>query len=288
MSSHHAISEHTINTGEQTVRYIAAGSEGIPIVFVHGWPQCADEFRHVMRHLSGKYRLFAMDLRGIGGTTTPSQDWTKETLAHDLHAFVQTLELERPIVIGHDIGGAVAYAHGRLFSENLRGIGVLDLPLPGLAPWDDVVMSAMAWHFDFHGQKPLAEDLVSGRQKTYLRYFYDQVAFRPEAISDEDVDLYAAAYETRDQLTAGFELYRAFPIDAEFGRKHTAKFELPMLLAGGSHACGQMREDISGALKQNGVTNLTSVVIEDSGHWVCDEQPEATATVIDSFAEKLL
>lgn len=236
-----AISEHRIQVGEQQVRYLRAGSRGTPIVLVHGWPQSADGWREVMTLLAVEHIVIAPDLRGIGGTSAPTQDWRKETLARDLYAFLQAMNLQKPVLAGHDIGGMVAYACARLFPNTLSGVAILDVPLPGIDPWDAVAGSAHAWHFDFHAQKPLAERLVSGRQAAYFRYFIGSVAKRPAAISDDAVRMYAAAYGSPESLSAGFELYRAFPADAAF-------------------------------------------IVADSGHWLAEEQPRATADALSRFA----
>ena len=287
MNERNVISEHTVNTGKQTVRYLTCGSGDIPVVFLHGWPQCAEEYRHIMKLLPSNFKTYAMDLRGIGGTSSPSNDWTKETLAHDLHDFINTLNLERPVVVGHDLGGAVAYAYARLYPDSLRGFGVMDMPIPGITPWEAVIINPILWHFDFHAQEPLAEDLIIGQQQVYFRYFFNHVGYHTNKISDDDVAMYAAAYETRDQLRAGFGLYRAFPEDAQFGKKHTGALDVPMMLAGGGRSVGQQHAEIISGLKDHGVRNIKNVIIEDSGHWVCEEQPERTAAAIEAFANKL-
>lgn len=281
------ITEHSITTGAQTFRYLAAGSGGVPIVFIHGWPQSADEFRGVMQRLAANHLVLAPDLRGIGGTSSLGQDWTKEALAHDLRDFMTKLDLDQAVVVGHDIGGMVAYAYARLFPDTIRGVAVLDVPLPGIAPWDDLVVNPVAWHFAFHAQKPLAEDLVMGRQATYFGYFMRHVAKHPEAITDEDVAVYAAAYGSREQLSAGFELYRAFPADRAFVRTQTGQFYLPLLLVGAEYSVGGALPMIAEDLKAHGVTDVRCVVIEDSGHWIMEEQPAATADAIASFIADL-
>ena len=100
------------------------------------------------------------------------------------------------MIAGHDIGGMVAYAYARLFPSTASGVAILDVPIPGLAPWDAIASSPHAWHFDFHAQVPLAEALVSNTQATYFRYFINRVGKHPAAISDEAVRTYARAAST--------------------------------------------------------------------------------------------
>ncbi len=280
------ITDQTITVEDQTFRYLAAGDDGPAIVLLHGWPQSADEFRHIMPDLAEDYRVFAPDLSGIGGSTNPDQDWTKQALADDIHGFVGALGLENPLVAGHDIGGMVAYAYGRQYPNELAGVIVMDVPLPGFAPWDWVVSIPNSWHFDFHDQ-PIAEDLVAGREGAYIRYFIDHVAKHPEAISDADVAIYAEAYGTPERLRAGFELYRAFDQDQAHFEAMTGPFDVPLLLIGAETTMAPALETMREALEVGGTTNVETAEIEDSGHWIIEEQPGATVKLIEAFAEKV-
>lgn len=129
------VQDQTIRAGGQTFRYLSAGTSGPAIVLLHGWPQSADEFREIMPILARTHIVYAPDLSGIGGTTAPLQDWRKETLARDVKRFVDALQLEKPLLVGHDIGGMVAYAYARQFQNQLSGVVILDVPIPRLAPW---------------------------------------------------------------------------------------------------------------------------------------------------------
>jgi pimeloyl-ACP methyl ester carboxylesterase len=279
-----AISDHRVTVGGQEVRYLRAGSQGTPIVLLHGWPQSAEQWRHVMPILARNHVVYALNLRGVGGTSAPTQDWRKETLARDLEAFLTQLNIDRPMLAGHDIGGIVAYAFARLYPARLRGVAVLDVPLPGLDPWDAIARSPHAWHYDFHAQQPLAEKLVTGRQAVYFRYFIDRVAKHPKAIEDEAVGVYAAAYASPGSLQAGFEFYRAFAADATFLAAQRSELDLPLLLVGGDSGMGSNLPVLAQALRNVGARDVRSVVIKDSGHWLAEEQPVSTAEALASFA----
>ena len=61
-----SISDQTLKVGEQTFRYLSAGTDGPPIVLLHGWPQSADKFRSIIPYLEKNYIVYAPDLSGIG------------------------------------------------------------------------------------------------------------------------------------------------------------------------------------------------------------------------------
>lgn len=197
------ITEVTIDVGDQKVHYLKAGYGPTTIVLLHGWPQSSHQWRRVKRLLADRYTVIAPDLRGIGGTSAPSDNFEKTTMPRDVHGLVKQLGAGRVVMVGHDIGGMVAYAYARLYPREIVGVAILDVPLPGIQPWDVVKISPTAWHFDFHRQKPLAEQLVAGRQAEYFRYHINSVSIRDTAISDEDIAIYASAYRSPSSLTAG-------------------------------------------------------------------------------------
>lgn len=278
------INERTVQVGSQRVHYLQAGSGPTTIVLLHGWPQSSHEWRRIMPRLADRYTVIAPDLRGIGGTTAPSADFTKAALARDVHGLLEKLERRRVVLVGHDIGGMVAYAYARQFPRELIGLAILDVPLPGVADWATLKTNPVAWHFDFHNQKPLAEQLVAGRQFDYFRYIINSNAKNPAAIVDADVAAYATAYNKPDNLTAGFELYRAFPADEKFNASRKEPLDVPVLLVGGDGSFGPALPSLERGLRSLGVRNIRRAVIPNCGHWLPEEQPADTANEIANFA----
>jgi hypothetical protein len=70
------------------------------------------------------------------------------------------------------------------------------------------------WWFVFHQVPNLPETLVQGKEREYLSWFYKGLAYNPEAITQDDVDEFVRHYSAPGAMRAGFEYYRAFPIDA--------------------------------------------------------------------------
>lgn len=294
MPSPAQIFESDLRVGDQTIHFVRCGSGSTLIILLHGWPQSSHEWRHVMPLLGKRFTVIAPDLRGIGGTSVPpgafeSGAFDKASLAKDVHALVQALKLEsdfeRVIVAGHDIGGMVAYAYARLYSAEIAGAVIMDIPIPGLEPWYEIKASPMTWHFDFHTPAGLAETLVQGHQARYFStFFFDGLAARPEAISAADVAAYAAAYGSDQNLRAMCELYRAFPKDEQFFSSQIETLDVPLLLIGGENTFAGILPKMAKALAEAGAKNVQTAVIEGSGHWMSEEQPAWTAAVISDFA----
>jgi pimeloyl-ACP methyl ester carboxylesterase len=110
------------------------------------------------------------------------------TLADDIHQLTLHLALGKPFFAGHDIGGMVAYALARRHPEALRGVMILDVPIPGLEPWNQVKADPALWHFGFHQTPNAPERLIAGREAIYFReVFFNRLAQNPDAISDDDL-----------------------------------------------------------------------------------------------------
>ncbi|MCD2175962.1 alpha/beta fold hydrolase [Rhizobium sp. C4] len=278
-----SIHERTASVGSQRFRYLEAGTGETLIVLLHGWPEDASEWHKVMPRLAMRYRVVAVDLPGVGGSTSPSRDFSKAAMARELHDFVKGLDARHVVLVGHDIGGMVTYAYARQFPEEVQGAAILDVPLPGLAPWDKVETIPQAWHFQFNAQAPLAEQLVAGRQTRYFRYFIDKNASSPTAIRDADVAGYAAAYGSADQLSAGFGFYRSFPQDKLFNDGQRGNLPVPLLVAGADRSLGAGADVLAQALRDHGASDVRSVIIDGSGHWVAEERPDDIARLIELF-----
>ncbi|USX25344.1 alpha/beta hydrolase [Oxalobacteraceae bacterium OTU3CINTB1] len=289
-SARATITQNTAQVGEQKFHYLRTGSGDTTIILLHGWPQSSHEWRHVMPLLADHFTVIAPDLPGIGGSSQPPSDagagqsFEKAALARNLHGFIKTLSARRVVLIGHDVGGMVAYAYARLYSKDLAGVGILDVPLPGIAPWNAVKSIPQAWHFNFNAQKPLAERLVAGRQTLYFRQFIDNNALNASAISDRDVAVYAAAYDAPESLSAGFGFYRSFVEDEKFNAAQSERLDLPFLLAAADGSLGGGIVPMEAGLRALGVRNISVTLIPNSGHWIAEENPVATAEAIAKFA----
>jgi pimeloyl-ACP methyl ester carboxylesterase len=89
--------------------HVAEAGEGDPVVLLHGWPQNWWEWRRLIPLLSERFRVICPDLRGFGWSDAPDGPYDKETMADDVLQLLDALDLPRVRIIGHDIGGFVAF-----------------------------------------------------------------------------------------------------------------------------------------------------------------------------------
>jgi pimeloyl-ACP methyl ester carboxylesterase len=158
----------------------------------------------------------------------------------------------------------------------------MDAPLPGIGPWDEIIRSPQLWHFSFRG--PDVERLVKGRERIYLDRFWNELSATPQSIDEPTRRHYARLYARPGAMHSAFNQFAAFQQDAVDNKAFAAKGKLsmPVLAIGADKSFGAaMADDLRFV-----ATDVTSVVIANSGHWLMEEQPAATIAAIRSFLDK--
>jgi pimeloyl-ACP methyl ester carboxylesterase len=277
--------QREVSVGAACVNVVEAGAPGAPaILFLHGWPQCAESWRPVLALASRDYRAVAIDLPGIGGSTGNPTDGSKSALAGFIAVTAAELGLDELVIVGHDVGGMIAYSYLRDFSP--RAAVISNTVVPGLDPWDELRANPNVWHFALHAIEGLPERLVQGNQRAYFDYFFDRLAATPGAISEMSREASVKAHGSDAALRAGFDWYRAFARDAERNAKAIAPLGTPLLYLRGDHDEGHVEDYVAG-FRKVGLTNVTPGVIAGSGHFSPQEAPDATWARIAEFLRGL-
>jgi hypothetical protein len=97
------------------------GGKGPALILIHGFPQDWFEYHAIMPRLAKQFTVIAVDLRGVGGSTATPGGYDAANMAQDVHQLAAALKLDRVYIVGHDIGGHVAYAFVRRYPEATRG-----------------------------------------------------------------------------------------------------------------------------------------------------------------------
>jgi pimeloyl-ACP methyl ester carboxylesterase len=269
----------TAQVNGTTLHYVRGGT-GPAIILLHGFPEDWYAYHRLMPLLAKRFRVVAVDLRDIGGSAATAGGYDAANMAKDVHQLVDGLHLEHVYVVGHDIGGMVAYAFVRRYPGTSRGVMLLDAPVQGLGPWDAVKANPITWHIHFQQTPDLPEQLIAGREVIYLRHFLDRDTF-----SDADVDRYGRAYAAPEHLRALLEIYRAFPANEKFNPAQRGATSVPLVLAPGANSpFEKLMPGFAEGLRHHGCVNVKIEVIENSAHYPADEQPEAVAQLIERYA----
>src|SRR6202161_4045257 len=176
----------------------------------------------------------------------------------------------------------VGYAFAAENRDRVTKFVIIDAPLPGVGPWDDIIRSHALWHFSFWGSD--AERLVAGRERIYLDRFWNEFSFDPKTFDEASREHYAKLYALPGAMHAGFEQFKAFDQDAIDNKAFLArgKLSMPVLAIGGEKSFGPMMATVMRAA----ATNVTEAIVPNSGHWVMEENPTATIKLITDFLGK--
>jgi pimeloyl-ACP methyl ester carboxylesterase len=285
MNQAHALRSHKVQLSEVRLHYAEAGApDSPPLVLLHGWPQTWREWSAVIPRLAADYWVIAPDLRGLGDSSRPRTGYDARSVAQDIAQLMDHLRLPTVRLVGHDLGALVAYALASGWRERISALAIVDVVLPGFGLEKLVKLAPDGswgiWHFAFHGAADIAEFLIAGREREYMRWFFRNMAYNPDAISPEQEDHYVLAYSQPGAMRAGLSYYRAFYEDGVQNRSASAvKLKIPVLALGGSASVATMVGDEMRIVADD----VTGEVVPDSGHWIPEEQPEWLAKRLLAF-----
>lgn len=261
-----------------TIHYTTGGS-GPTVILLHGFAETSRMWRPILPLLGKKFTVIAPDLPGIGDSSIPARGMDMKTAAIQIHDLVRSLGVKKARVVGHDIGLMVAYAYAAQFPSETEKLVVMDAFLPGVQGWEPIYDSPDYWHFRFHGPTP--EALVKGREAIYFAYFWnDLAADRNHSIPEPDRKAYLAAYSRPGRMRASWDYFASWPRTArDFAQMSRTKLTMPVLSIGGDKSLG---EALAAQMKLV-ATNVTVVIVKNSGHWILEEQPKQTTDAIVNF-----
>jgi pimeloyl-ACP methyl ester carboxylesterase len=262
-----------------TTVHVRVGGAGPAVVLLHGFADTGDMWGPLATVLVADHKVIVPDLRGMGLSAVPDRGFEKMNQAKDIADVLDALHVERADIIGHDIGNMVAFAFAERYRERTSRLVMMDAPVPGVGPWDDILKSPLLWHFRFGGRD--MERLVQGRERIYLDRFWNDFSANPARFDEASRAHYAELYAKPGRMHGGFAQFAAFDQDvidnkAAVGR---GRLQMPVLAVGGDHSLGSTMAYIM----RFAADNVREVVIPDSGHWLMEEQPKATVAAIVEF-----
>jgi len=259
--------------------HVRIGGSGAAVVLLHGYGETGDMWAPLAADLARDHTVVVPDLRGLGLSSRPAGGYDKKTQAGDLAGVLDMLKIAKADLVTHDIGNMVGYAFAAQRPGRVTKFVLIDAPLPGIGPWDEITRSHALWHFSFWG--PDAERLVAGRERIYLDRFWNEFSADPRNFSEAAREHYAKLYAQPGAMHSGFEQFKAFDQDAADNKAFLAKGKLamPVLAVGGEKSFGPMMATVMRAV----ATNVTEAVVPRSGHWVMEENPTATIKLVTDF-----
>jgi pimeloyl-ACP methyl ester carboxylesterase len=261
--------------------HVRIGGQGPAAILLHGYGETGDMWVPLAAELARDHTVVVPDLRGMGLSSRPQSGYDKKTQGHDVAGVLDALTIDRADLITHDIGNMVGYAVAAQYKGRVARFVIMDAPLPGVGPWEEVLKNPLLWHFRFGG--PDMERLVAGRERIYLDRLWNEFSADPKAFSEISREHYSKLYAQPGAMHAGFAQFAAFDQDAIDNRGFVAsgKLTMPILAVGGEKSFGTMMATVMKAA----ATDVRELVIPNSGHWLMEEQPVATVAAVRAFLD---
>lgn len=267
-------------TANGVTLHVRVGGKGPAVLLLHGYGESGDMWAPLAAALKGDHTVIVPDLRGMGLSSHPTTGFDKMNQGRDMQAVLAALGVDRYDVVAHDIGNMVAFALATQQPDRIGRLVVIDAPVPGVGPWDEVLKTPLLWHFRFGG--PDMERLVAGRERIYLDRFWNEFSAHPDRFDEASRKHYAALYARPSAMHSGFAQFAAFDQDAADNRAWLAagnRLPMPVLALGGEKSFGLTMAVVMRAA----ASNVTEGVVPDSGHWIMEENPQATVRQVVAF-----
>ena len=259
--------------------HVRSGGSGPAVLLLHGYGETGDMWVPLAAALARDHTVIVPDLRGLGLSSKPADGFDKKTQADDVGGVLTALGVERADVVAHDIGNMVAFQFAARYPQRVRRLVLIDAPVPGVGPWEDILKNPLLWHFRFGG--PDMERLVAGRERIYLDRFWNEFSASPARFSEAARQHYAQLYALPGAMHSGFAQFAAFDQDAVDNRAFLAggRLKMPVLAVGGQKSFGPTMAVVMRA----GADDVTEGIVPDSGHWIMEENPGATIQLVSEF-----
>src|ERR1700722_17253516 len=270
----------TIHSPEGADIFVRSGGSGPVVVLIHGYAENSDSWAPLAADLMKDHTVVVPDLRGIGRSSKPANGYDKKTQAKDIRAVVTALGFNKTAVVAHDIGNMVAYAYAAMYPDKVDRLVVMDAPIPGIEPWNTILLKPGVWHFIFRG--PDAERLVAGRERIYFDRIWNDFTGDPGKPDEATRNFFTATYAQPGGMRAGFAQFAAFSQDAKDNKAfEQTKLTMPVMAVGGEKSFGALQA----VIMRHVATNVQEEVVAGSGHWLMEEQPAYTVALIRKFLD---
>ena len=267
------------------------GGSGPPLVLLPGWPETAEAFAEILPLLAEHHLVYAIDPPGLGlSDPPPSGLYDTTAISTLLESSIRSTMSQPYHLLGHDVGGWIAYAWASQYPSSILSLSLLDCAIPGLAaPLTfplPAVANAKLWQFSFNALPDLPELLTRGREHLLFDWLFDRKAVHPERITSEKRVGYVKCYSREGGMSQGFAYYRAAGASAEqnvvFARK--GRLGMPVFALGGEGGVGGSLET---AMQDLAEGKVQGGVVANCGHYVMEEQPEVVAGMLSNFLKSV-
>jgi pimeloyl-ACP methyl ester carboxylesterase len=279
------VTHHTATLNGAELHYVTAGSDGTPILLVHGFPESWWAFHELVPLIAAEHRVIAVDLPGFGDSGHEPGEYTSSFAAQSLRQLVEHLDVGPVHLTGQDIGGVSTFRLAAAHPELIRSYTAIETGLPGfgLEMLADVTHGG-AWHIGVLAAPGIPEMLLAGRERDFLAgYAYPAMSATEGAISEQDIDEFTRVYSRPNGFLGATGLYRSMLTEGEEIKQIVAQQQLTMPVLAVGAGTGQFTYGTMAQVAQN----VTEAKLDGVGHLAAIEDPETLAQTLLGFYRTL-
>jgi pimeloyl-ACP methyl ester carboxylesterase len=281
------------NVGEVRLHYAECGAGDDLVILLHGFPEFWYSWRHQLPVLGKRYHVVAPDMRGFNLSDKPARksDYVIEKLVGDVLGLIKHFGKSQAAIVAHDWGAGVAWALAQRHPETVSKLAALQVPPP--AAWRDNMTFAQfrrSWYMFFFQLPFLPERWAAAKNFSRVGKMYRETSFRPDAFSDEDIEIYKEALRQPGALTSSLNYYRANVLRSLLRRgvetpsEGDGRIRVPTLFI-----YGELDVAVIPATVQKMEKYFDAPYYEHriagSGHWIQSEAREEVNDVLIKFLE---
>lgn len=282
---------HTVSGSDVDLAVVDEG-EGPVVLMIHGFPELAYSWRHQLPAVAGAgYRAVAYDQRGYGKSSKPASvdAYGIGHLVSDVIRLLDTLEVERATLVGHDWGGIVMWSTAVMHPERVSRIASIGAPyrgycagFPSIETIRERAADRLAYILAFQ-ETGVPENVFAASPEQWLRALYMSAAADPAFLDEEDFAVYLEAFESGG-ISGPVAYYRNIDANA-VATAHLAQrmIDVPTLMVTSD------RDPVVPARLAEGmerwVPDLRRETITECGHWAQQEQPDRVNDALVGFLE---
>lgn len=251
-------SDFALSSDGVQIKYAVSGKGDISLVFVHGWSCNRSYWRDQSPVFEGDYQVVTIDLAGHGDSGSNRTIWTIDAFGEDVAAVVNKLKINRAVLIGHSMGGAVVVSAARLLPGTILGI-------VGVDTYQDISEKFSreeieGWLAGFRNDfKKTTGDFVRSMfypdaDSSLVREIADDMSSAPASIGIGALENYFAYYLPdvfKDVRIPVFCINSdKYPINIEAGKQYAGSFQVSIMKGVGHFPMLEKPDQFNGLLKE--------------------------------------
>ena len=280
--------------------WLGGDPNGTPVLLWHGFLSTSLEWRHVMTALAqAGYAVLVPDMRGYGDSDKPPgiDGYDARALAEEFRTLVRQIAFgngKALILAAHDMGAPPALLFAADHPEEVAGLLYIEGPVmlsavlqKIIAYTPEAMKEGSMWWWILPLAPEVPEQLLVGKEREFLTWFYDRHMGKRESITEEDINETLRTFSGREGVLGSMGVYRAAFTSIEQTEPLARllvghKVAVPVMALGGDKGLGANVERMLKLVAKN----VEGEVISNCGHFLPEEYPEVVVRHIVALAAK--